>query len=265
MNKILFKKEIKSNYNMLILFMAILSMYCYMIIAMFEPGMVNSIKTMIESMPDLFAAFGMAQINDTLIEFVGGYLYGFILIAFPLVFIILLTNKLVVRYVDRGSMAYLLATPNKRKNIIRTQGIFMALSILCLVVYVTIFSIIVSQSMFPGELNMDKFLILNVGLYGLLLFMGGLNFLSACVFNESSFALGVGGGLSVLFILIQMISQVGEKFEVLKYLTPLTLFNPDKIIAGDTSADLEVIILYLVGVIFFIVGFKIFSKKDLHL
>ena len=40
-------------------------------------------------------------------------LYGFLLVVFPMVFLILLANRLLTRYLDRGSIAFLLATPNQ--------------------------------------------------------------------------------------------------------------------------------------------------------
>ena len=44
-----------------------------------------------------------------LLGFMISYLYGFILLVFPMVFCILRANGLVAKYVDRGSMACLLA------------------------------------------------------------------------------------------------------------------------------------------------------------
>ena len=87
-------------------------------------------------------------------------------------------------------------------------------------------------------------------------------FLSSCTFNDSRYSYGVGGGLAVVFILIQMLSQVGDKLEKLKYLTPLTLFQPDKIIAGDSSSIVCFIVLYIIGLIMYLVGIRIFMKKD---
>ena len=42
----------------------------------------------------------------------------------------------------------------------------------------------------------------------------------------------VGGGLNILFFLMQMISQVGDKFEFLKNVNPLTLFDYYGLAAG---------------------------------
>ena len=112
----LFKKEWKSNWILLLIFMGVLTMYSVIIVSMFNPEAGDSLRAMAESMPEVFAAFGMLDVGTTLLEFVTGYLYGMLLIAFPAVYLIILSNRLVARYVDQGSMAYLLATPVKRKN-----------------------------------------------------------------------------------------------------------------------------------------------------
>lgn len=265
MNMTLLKKELKSNYKIALIFLAVITMYCSMIVAMFDPKLGESLKMMSESMPELFSAFGMAAPASTLTEFIANYLYGFILLVFPLIFIILLANRLVARYVDRGSMAYLLATPNKRRNIVVTQAVVMILLILILVIYATVLCIILSEVMFSGELDIKNFLVLNVGLYGLLFFFGGLCFLSSCTFNDSRFSYGVGGALCILFVLMQMVSQVGEKFEAIKYGTPLTLFRPSELILGDSNAIVSFLSLYAMGIVLYGLAIAIFNKKDLSL
>lgn len=265
MNNTLFKREVKSNYKIAIIFLALITMYSTMIVAMFDPKLGESLKVMAESMPQLFSAFGMAEPASTLIEFIANYLYGFILVVIPMIFIIIISNRIVTRYVDRGSMAYLLATPNTRKKIITTQAIFLMVSILTLVIYATAIGLVSSQVMFAGDLDIKNYLLMNIGLYGLLFFFGGLCFFSSCYFNDSRFSLGVGGGLCVVFVLVQMLSQVGEKFENLKYLTPLTLFEASNLAVGKSEALVGVIVLYVVGIILYSAGIMVFNKKDISL
>ena len=63
----------------------------------------------------------MTNAGATMLDFVANYLYGFILIAIPMLCLVLIAVRLVARYVDQGSMAYLLATPNTRGTIVTTQ------------------------------------------------------------------------------------------------------------------------------------------------
>ena len=94
MNATLFKKEIKSNWLLLAIFLVVLSVYGSMITIMYDPKMGDSLKMMAESMPGIFSAFGMNSPGSTLLQFVSSYLYGWLFIGFPGVFIIILKNRL---------------------------------------------------------------------------------------------------------------------------------------------------------------------------
>lgn len=262
-NGTLFKKELKSNYILLLIFIGVLSMYGVMIVAMFDPKLGESLTMMMESMPQIFAAFNMTDAGTTLLEHVTNYLYGMLLIAFPGVFIIILSNRLVARYVDNGSMAYLLAAPWKRSRIITTQAVFLVLGLLALTVYVTVLTIISGEAMFPGELDIPGFLRVNAGLFGVLIFFGGVCFLASCIFNESKYATGIGAGVVVYSILVQMLSRIGDKFEFLEYITPLTLYDIDGLIAIDTTAIFQCAVLYVTGLACIGVGILHFSRRNL--
>lgn len=265
MNTILFKKEWKSNYKIWVLFAGVLTIYCSLIVAMYDPKLGESLTVMAKSMPELFAAFGMANVGTTMIEFLANYLYGFILLIFPSLFIVLLANRLIARYVDNGSMAYLLATPNKRRTIAVTQAVFLIQALFFLMVYAILLCIIVASVLFPNELDITKFLVLNAGLFGLLFFISGLCFFSSCAFQNKRYSYGFGAGLSIGFILIQMLSQVGDKLENLKYFTPFTLFWIDGIVSGEAKAIPQFILLYVLGIVFYIIGIIRFERKDLCL
>lgn len=264
-NFTLFKKEVKTNYKILLIFLSLIAMYSSVIVVMFDPELGKSLNMMAESMPELFAAFGMMNVGSTLIEFIANYLYGFILIAVPLVCTVVLANRLVVRYVDNGSMSYLLSTPHSRKEIITSQAITLVIAILTMVLFATGLIIIVSGLTFPDHLDIQKFLILNIGLFGLLLFLGSLCFLASCVFNDTRKANGVGGGVIILSILLQMISQVGDKFEFLKYMTPLSLLDVNGILSGHNDAFILIGMLYVLTLIVFTLAITIFTKKDLSI
>lgn len=262
-NLTLLKKEIKSNYKILFIFIGVLTLYSSMIISMFDPKLGESLKQMAESMPGLFSAFKMSDPGSTMIEFISNYLYGFLFVAFPMIFSIILSNRLITRYIDKGSMSYILSTPNRRGKIIATWIFTMILMVLILIVYVTVLSIVLSQVMFEGELDIGKFLIMNIGLFGLQAFIVALCFMFSCIFSDSKYALGASAAFNVGFLLIQMLSQAGDKFEKLKYLTPLTLFDTSGIVAGDESSYICMGVLYLLAAVMFIVGALVFSKKDL--
>lgn len=259
----LWKKEWKSNYKIMALFLALITMYSVVITLMFDPELGESLEMMANAMPELFSAFGMDASGTTLLEFVSNYLYGFILIVIPLIFILFMCSRLITRYVDKGSMAYLLATPNPRGKMIRTQLLFLIVSLLFTVIYVICVVDICGYLLFDEILESKAFLTLNIGLFGLHLFFASIAYFFACSFDDTRFSIGISSGLSIVFVLIQMLSQVGDKMEFLKYLTPLTLFQPKELIALDGNAIVCVGVLYLIACILFLSATIIFKKRDI--
>lgn len=64
MNATLFRKEIKSNWILLVIFLGVLSVYSVMITMMFDPRLGDSLRMMADSLPQMFAAFGMADVGQ---------------------------------------------------------------------------------------------------------------------------------------------------------------------------------------------------------
>ena len=248
MNRTLFAKELRANLFVSLIIAAVLAMYIGVIVSMYDPELGESLDAMMQSMPEMFAAFGMSVQATTLIDFMLNYLYGFLLTIFILVLILIVANKLMVRYLDRGAMAYLLATPNSRTRIALTS-----------------LEAGFAEALFPGELDMQALMQVNAGLLALWLAMSGLCFLSACLFSNATAALWVGGGLNILFFLMQMVSQVGDKFEFLKNVNPLTLFDYYGLAAGDASAVGGAIALTVGAVALFAVAVAAFDRRDLSI
>jgi len=260
----LFKREMKANYKLLLIFMEILTMYILSIVYMFDPTSSNAFDALVKSMPEIMKAFGMTSGGNTLIIFLSTYLYGLIILMFPMVFTIILANKLVVGYVDRGTMAYLLATPNKRVKIALTQALFLWVSIGLLITYAAVAIIISSAIMHPGALDIGKFILMNLVIYMLHIAISGICFFASCISNDTKRYFTIGAGIPIVFYLIQMLANMGGKLENLKYFTIFTLFNTNDIIAGK-SVVFPVIILGVVGIVLYGVGIFIFSKRDLSL
>ncbi|MCR1955762.1 ABC transporter permease [Clostridioides mangenotii] len=260
----LFKRELKSIWKIFIIFLAVLTMYTTVILSMFDPDLGNILADFEKAMPGIMAAVGMKGAGATsLVGYAASYLFGFIMIVFPMIFSIILSNKLVAKYVDNGSMAYLLATPNTRRKIVCTQAIFSILCTALLITLVTIIGITYSEYAFPDELNIQKYILLSVGAFGLQIAIGGFGFLVSCISNETRISYSFSIGLPIACYIIQMVANQGDKFENLKYATFFTLFSPDKIVAGDNEALWMLGGLYIAGVIMYIIGCKCFEKRNL--
>jgi ABC-2 type transport system permease protein len=262
-NFTLFKQGIKSNYKVFLIFIAILTMYISIIISMYDPVQASALAEFYNSMPEIMNTLGMSGDTSSLIGFIISYLYGFFFMLFPMVAIIMFANRLVAAHTDKGSMAYLMASPNSRGKIIFTQMKVLCTFIAILVFYITTLSIIICSVKFPGELDIGNFIILNLGLLLLQLAISGICFLASVIFNETKNSLLIGAGIPVMFFLMQMLSNAGDKLENMKYFTILTLFEPRGIIENSQNSYLMIGALAVIAAVLYFISFKIFEKRDL--
>lgn len=254
---------IKRNYRTWLMIAAVLTMYISLITIMFDPKMSILLQQLTDAMPELMSSLGMGNDISTLIGFMANYLYGFLMIIFPLVLTILLSNQLIAKYVDNSSMTYLLASPNTRSSIIRTQIAVLLTMLVSLLVYVTVLGIVCSQIFFPGELDISGFLQINLGLCALHLAMSSICFLFSCLTNETKYSLSASVGITVFFYLLQMLANTGDKFSFFKYFTLFSMFDPIGIISGDSLHYIFIAVLIVIAVALFVISNLIFKRKDL--
>ena len=159
----LFRHELRSCLFPTAIIAAVVVLYACVIIGMYDPELGESLALMRDAMPELFAAFGMADQGTTLLEFVVNYLHGFLLVVLPLVLVAVLTSRLVVRHVECGSIAYLLAQPVGRARLMLSQAGVLILCLVLLAAVLTVFELAVAQAMFPGELAVMDLVALGTG------------------------------------------------------------------------------------------------------
>lgn len=265
MNGTLFRRGMQTSWKITALLAAVLSLYISMIVSMFDPKLGESLAAMAESMPQLFAAFGMDQPGATLTEFMANYLYGFLLVVFPLVLALLLVWRLIARPSDRGDLVWMLSGAQGRLRVLLSQLGALVCCQLLLAVYCAALGAGCAGAMFPGELDLPAFLRMNAGLFGLQLFLAAACVLLACLFGEMRRGFGVGAGLCALFLLLKMLSDAGEKTELLRWFTPLSLFDPDGLLAASGSAAMGAAVLYLGAAGMLAAACVRFCRRDLAL
>lgn len=264
-NPTLYLQGIKGIWKMLLIFAAILTMYFTIIISMFDPALGSALNEFAEAMPELMATVGMDPSSTTMISFMSAYLYGFIMLIFPMIFSIICANSLVARHVEKGSMTYLLAAPVKRRSVAFTQSMVLCTGIVFLSAFATVLGIVACEVSFPDELDIKGFVLLNVGALCLQLFIGAICFLASCVFSDTKLSIAFGAGIPALGFIIQMLANAGDELEGIKYATFFTLYNPEAVAAGETEALLGIAVLFVGALVLFFVAIAVFARKDLHI
>jgi ABC-2 type transport system permease protein len=184
--------------------------------------------------------------------------------AFPMVYSIILGNRLVAKTVDNGSMAYLLSTPNSRDKIIVTLGVYALLSILLLFIGIFSLGVIASEMAFPGLLDIGGFLRLNVTTLLVNMAVVMISFFFSCLFNETRLSLLFGAGIPIIFLLMNMLGGISEKAKIFKQLSIYGLYDPVKITEGGETLVLNLIYAGI-AVVLFIAGIIVFNRKRLPL
>lgn len=264
-NWALFRREMKISVKFLIIFGAIITMYVSCIIGLYDPETVKMLDGFTQAMPEVMAAVGMTPGATNLLGFMISYLYGFILLIFPMVFSILRGNGLIAKYIDTDSMVYLMAAPVKRRTIATTQMLVLLSGISLLVIYTTILEAVVTQALFPGELVLSELLVLNIGLLLLHIAIGAICFCASCIFSETKYSALLGAGIPTVMYVFKMIASIGDGAKNVKYLSIFTLFEPNGLVANDSSSLLNLVFLLLIALVLYPLGTAIFCRKDLHI
>ena len=208
---------------------------------------------------------------------VGSIFYKMAGLLLPIIYIIMASNNLVAGQVDSGSMAYVLSTSTKRKQVTFTQGLYLVASVFAMFCCTTITSCVCLAVLNKPELAMTygKLILLNVGAFATLFAMCGICFFTSCLFDRSKHSMAIGGGLCMFFLVATMLGLFGSEVipQVVRldalnnfnYVSIISLFDVISIIESGTAFIWKFAILFAIGLVGFVVGSKIFEKKDLPL
>lgn len=263
MNAALYKNGIKGCLKLWLIFFAVMGLYIAVVISMFDPNVGSAMSELTEAMPELMALFGMKEVGSTLVEFMSSYLYGMIFVVFPMVYTIMAANNLVARHVDRGSMAYLLAAPVSRLKMAATQLMVLLTGVVLLTAASAGLGAAVAQAMFPGELDAAAYIQLNLGALLMQLLIAGICYLASCIFNDTKWSLTLGAGLPVLCYVIQMVANLGGKYETIKYATFFSLYSPTAVLNNENWIYGAMVIMAVASVVLYLLAITIFRRKDI--
>lgn len=208
---------------------------------------------------------------------VGSIFFKMAGLLLPIIYIIMVSNNLISGQVDSGSMAYVLSTSTKRKEVTFTQACYLIGSLFLMMCATTITSCICFAFVDPSvtELTYGELILLNLGAFITLFAISGINFLTSCWFDRSKRSMALGGGFSMFFLVATMLGLFGSQvipsvvrldaLNNFNYVSLITLFDSVSIISGTTTFIWKLAILFVIGLVGYIVGSIRFKKKDLPL
>lgn len=266
MNWPLFRATLRANWLIAVFFTLFILIYVTTSVAMFDPESAQALTAMLDALPEgLTRAMGFENLGTDMTQYVSNYLFGFIMLIFPMIYSIIIGNRLVAKHVDSGSMAYLLTTPNSRVRIATTQAVYLVVSLGAIMAVELGVAIVMSSSTYPGELNAGTFLTLGAINYLVHLVIAGVAFFASCLFSETRYSLALGAGLPAFFFVARLVANFGGQFEWVRYLTVFSFVNIERILAVDGFSVTAAVILAPMALVLFAAGVIVFDRKSLAL
>lgn len=268
MNKQLFLASFKENQKSIWSYSIGAAFYLWLLIWLF-PSMTSAkgLNEFIEAMPDsLKKIVGMESPIQNVIDFLAGEYYSMLFIIILTIFSVTVATRLISRHVDKGAMAYLLATPVSRVKIAVTQAVVLVLG-LTIIVFVTYIAGVLGAEWFLQDNNLNKELFFKMNLVGGLVFLVvcAYSFLFSCVCNDERKAMSISASITILFYLLDMVGKLSDKLEWMRHISLFTLFRPEEIVAGTYNIWPVSIGLLCGALVLFAVGIFMFKKRDLPL
>lgn len=246
----------------------------------------NRIQTL--SQLDLNAIF-----NDLIYKITG--------VLLPMIYVMIVANKLIASQVSDGSMAYILSTPTNRKKVLRTQYLFLIVSLVAMYLIIAAGALIsegIANIILRNEYGIEavdplayRFLrttLYSVGSMMAIFGLSGICFGASAFCNKSNHSIAIGGGVSILCFIACILGLFGNKVFVavgigvssmnfFNYMTLFSLIDTENINAFCKAVNgmqggvmnfywlLELAILLVIGIVGALIGSIHFVRKDLPL
>lgn len=254
------KQLIKSNVKYLLAFTLVLCIFLIVMTNVFTPTTVADLQ---ETTKGTFASHILTG-DGTLLGFMANSFYALMAIIFPMVYSIMVGNRMIAEKVDKGSMAGFLATPTTRLQIACSSACYFIISLMVMWGIASIVGIAAAQSFQPDALDIDSFLMMNLGAFLYHLAISSICFCASCICNTSKTSLTFGAGIPLYCFVVSLFIKLSDDLAFLKYFTLNTLFNPLDVLAGNNYV-VSYLALGGIAIILYAIGIGYFQNKDLPL
>lgn len=224
-------------------------------------GQMESISDTFASMGSFTAAFGMDRLNfGTLIGFyaiecgnilgLGGAFYA-----------VLCAVGILAKEEKDKTAEFLLVHPVSRIRIITEKliAVFIQITALNLIIYAVSVG---SMTMIGEEIPWKEVNLLHLAYYLLQIELSGICFGISSFLRKGS--MGVGLGIATMMYFLNLIANITESAEFLKYITPFGYCEGADIVSNGKLDGTMVTIGIVMGIIGITVAYLHYTRKDIH-
>ena len=262
----MFKRELKINFKNFIIWTSIL-IVLFLVVFLVYPSIITSenIKMMDEMMKmfpeEMLKAFNM---DITSIDSAFGWLKteGFIFVLLiTRIYSGILGSNILLKEENDKTIEYLNSLPIKRINIVSNKILCGIIYIISMVLIVALFNFIgLSLS---GDFDKKSYLLLSITpIFSSIVIFALCLFISTFT-HKTKKTLGISLGIVFISYFLQIISELNEKTEFLKYVSISTLADIRNVIINIAINPVLVVMSLLITLLFIILTIVHYNKKEL--
>lgn len=262
----MFKRELKINLKSFVIWTSIL-IGLFLVVFLIYPSIINSANMeMIDEMMKIFPEEMLKAFNMDIstIDSAFGWLktegFVFVLLITGVYSGILGSNILLKEESDK-TIEYLNSVPVIRKNIVLNKILCGLFYIILMIVIIGIFNFIgLSLS---GEFDRKSYILLSITpLFSSIVIFAICLFLSTFT-HKTKKTLGISLGIVFVSYFLNVISEIGESTEFLKYISIFTLADIRNVILNVSINPILVVLAICITIVFMILTMIHYEKKEL--
>lgn len=222
-------------------------------------------QDVMKAMPkELLQAFGLDKLNMTdLLGFYATEAY-FYVILFGSIYATILASSILAKEEAEKTIEFLLAKPVTR-NAIVTGKLF------AMLIYITIFNIIITSATYltflavtSKQFDLGKFLLLSIGAFLVQLTFACISYFLSVFITKSKTAYPISIGMVIIGYIFSIISNISDKMENLKYLSPFKYVDYVDILVKGKIENQYLIIFLIVNILLIAGTYLFYNRKNIN-
>jgi len=262
----MFRRELKINFKSFIIWTSVLILL-FLVVFLMYPSIINSdnISQMDEMMKlfpeEILKAFNM---DISSMDTAYGWLKseGFVMILLVTgIYASILGGNILLKEENDKTIEYLNSLPIKRSNILRDKVIVAVIYIILMILVIGMFNYIVLS--LSGDFDRKQYLLLSITPLLSALPLFAINLFISTFFHKFKNMIGISLGVTIISYFLQILSEMGEVIDVLKYFTVYTLSDIRNVIMDIRINPLMIMLSIIITVVFMVGSYLRYDKKEL--
>lgn len=255
-------KELKQSFKSLCIWTASIAFMMLVCVLLFPEmkGEMDSVSSIFANMGGFTAAFGMDKLSFGQLMGFYGIECGNVLGIGGGFFAALAGISVLANEEKERTAEFLLTHPISRVSIIAQKLLSVLTQVVVLNIVVVAVSLI-SAAVIDESFEMKEFILLHVAYLIMQLEISGICFGISAFIRRGS--IGIGLGLALAFYFMNLVCNMTEQAEFLRYITPYAYAEASNIISEGKLDTVLIVIGIIIAVIGAAVGFVKYTKKDI--